>query len=222
MNCPNWFSLVARRDEEPELWDRALEHYDSCGRCREEALDAEPTLLFRRMPTPELGRDDLDAIKQAVSTMRRTLPLTESPAEPSSQRSRLGRSRLSRPKLSQPRQLFRSPRTWLQAAAVVAVLLGASWFQDSVFQGELGTEGSLSGAPTVAESAVGTVAESAIGTVAESAIGQDYETMASASFENSTLEELPLVEDADPSYGSIVEVVGQDISFVLVVPPLDV
>ena len=42
--CPNWPQLVAARDaatEDPPAWREALQHFDGCSACREEALEAD-------------------------------------------------------------------------------------------------------------------------------------------------------------------------------------
>ena len=195
MNCPDWCDLASRRDEAPELWERALLHHDTCDRCRRDALAAEPTLLFRQMAAPELGRADIAAIKQAVTTMRRTLPLAEA-AEDSAAEGVGGRSRRAQ----------RSKKVWLQAAVLAVILFGAALFQGGL-EHEKNALDPASSAPPAA-------------LVATTQAHGD--PVALPPWNDLSLEELPLVEDADPSYGSIVEVVGQDISFVLVVPTLDV
>ena len=82
MSCPNWSALAAhrndlkrfRRETEPEGWTDALAHFDSCSVCRRQALVADPTLVFRRMPVPELTpdqeRDEVAAVRQAVAALR--------------------------------------------------------------------------------------------------------------------------------------------------------
>ena len=55
MSCPDWRSLSERRDDEPEAWGKALAHLDGCDGCHDDALAAEPTLLFRRLPGPAAG-----------------------------------------------------------------------------------------------------------------------------------------------------------------------
>jgi hypothetical protein len=59
---------------EPEGWTEALAHFDSCSLCRRQALSADPTLVFRRMPvvelTPAQEMDEVAAVRQAVAAMR--------------------------------------------------------------------------------------------------------------------------------------------------------
>lgn len=82
MSCPDWRALAAHRNEprggrqaaEPEGWTEALAHFDSCSLCRRQALSADPTLVFRRMPVVELApvqeMDEVAAVRQAVAAMR--------------------------------------------------------------------------------------------------------------------------------------------------------
>lgn len=78
MSCPDWTALAAHRQErwgvEPDGWQTALEHFDSCPACRREALAADPTLLFRRLPeiarTPGDEEAEVQSMRQAVAAMR--------------------------------------------------------------------------------------------------------------------------------------------------------
>lgn len=77
MSCPDWNGLVARRDREgmaPDGWTEALDHLESCSRCRPEALEADPLLVFRRLPAPEMTAAqeaaEVDSMRQAVAAMR--------------------------------------------------------------------------------------------------------------------------------------------------------
>jgi hypothetical protein len=81
--CPNWTDLVAHRyaraEQEPRGWGDALAHAEACARCRQEAIAADPTLVFRRLATagtPREARDvDVAAMRQAVATLRRARAL---------------------------------------------------------------------------------------------------------------------------------------------------
>jgi hypothetical protein len=78
VSCPDWTTLAAHRRErrgvEPDGWPAALEHFDSCPECRREALAADPTLVFRRMPevkmTPADEAAEAASVRQAVAAMR--------------------------------------------------------------------------------------------------------------------------------------------------------
>lgn len=78
MSCPDWTALAAHRQErwgvEPDGWQTALEHFDSCPACRREALAADPTLLFRKLPeiagTPADEEAEVQSMRQAVAAMR--------------------------------------------------------------------------------------------------------------------------------------------------------
>lgn len=80
MSCPDWPTLTARRDQDSEgelSWERALEHFDGCGRCRAAACAAEPTLIFRRLPKLTPDAEEVRAMQAAVASMRRAQPLVE-------------------------------------------------------------------------------------------------------------------------------------------------
>lgn len=80
MSCPNWTSLAAHRlsgAPEPEGWSDALAHFDGCQLCRKQALKADPTLIFRRLPpvssaamTEAQEQAEVDSVRQAVAAMR--------------------------------------------------------------------------------------------------------------------------------------------------------
>jgi hypothetical protein len=77
VSCPDWNGLVALRDREgsaPAGWTEALDHLDACSRCRPEALEADPLLVFRRLPAPEMTpaeeSAEVDSMRQAVTAMR--------------------------------------------------------------------------------------------------------------------------------------------------------
>jgi hypothetical protein len=80
MNCPDWTSLAAHRhggDSEPEGWSEALTHFDGCQLCRKQALKADPTLVFRRLPpvssaamTAAQEQAEVESVRQAVAAMR--------------------------------------------------------------------------------------------------------------------------------------------------------
>ncbi|HVT57354.1 MAG TPA: hypothetical protein VHR45_03055 [Thermoanaerobaculia bacterium] len=84
MSCPDWKTLAldfrrssgpgpARLAAEAE-WELALRHLDGCPSCRREALAADPTLVFRGLPAPELPsaeeRTEVEAMRAAVVAMR--------------------------------------------------------------------------------------------------------------------------------------------------------
>ena len=77
MSCPRWNELARRRDEETgrEAWRRAVSHLDECDGCRGEALRADPTLLFRRLPSPDVSPSDVDSMRERVALLRRAREL---------------------------------------------------------------------------------------------------------------------------------------------------
>lgn len=183
MSCPDWFSLAEHRDEIGEScdddarWQDALAHFDAgCPRCREQALDAEPTLLFRDLPTIEVDAADIAAMQQAVATLRRGREVEA----PSVERRRAWERRAG--------------MGMLRAAAVAAVLVGATWIGLRAPDTAL-PAASLDAAPSVA------VLSSPLPGAVEAA-------------------RLPLVEDADPAFGDLIQVEDAEISIVMVLPPV--
>jgi hypothetical protein len=78
MSCPDWKRLAAHRltgTDEPEGWNAALAHFDGgCPTCRRNALAADPTLIFRWVPTVEIEpaqeSGEVESMIQAVAAMR--------------------------------------------------------------------------------------------------------------------------------------------------------
>ncbi len=79
MSCPDWRRLdpAARGEASPRAarWEEALRHLDGgCSLCRREALAADPTLVFRLLPAPEMTAaeegEEVAAARQAVAAMR--------------------------------------------------------------------------------------------------------------------------------------------------------
>lgn len=121
MRCPDWPSLIDRREHDTEgelLWGRALEHFDGCEACRETAYAAEPTLIFRRLPTVTPPQSEIDAMKQAVAALRRAQPIVE-PA-----RQRRSRRRFEAANL-------------MRAAAAVAMVTGGALLYNVLGPGDL-------------------------------------------------------------------------------------
>lgn len=177
MSCPDWRNLTARRDADPQAWQRAVTHLDECSRCRREALAAEPTLVFRRLPTLEVGAEEIADMQRAVATMRRTRSL-ERP-----------RRRMATPQVS----------TWLRAAALAAVMLGAALLRGTG-PATIARVDHVASQPGVV--AAGPVEPAGAVDTALAALDPAH---------------LPLVEDVDPSYGSLIQVVDDDIAIVMVV-----
>lgn len=172
MSCPDWFRLVQVQDEEPEAWAAALRHADACDACFDDAMAAEPTLLFRRLPAPRASQADIDAIKGAVNAMRRTQALTHEVAAPRRRR-RLGASLAS------------------AAVLLLAALLSGGW------PGEPGVH--------------------SIAVVDAGGLDDRVEGLTPGVFEaHSEVDQMPLVEDVDPAFGSVVQVVDAEMSLVLV------
>jgi hypothetical protein len=107
--CPNWMDLSARRERDgadPEGWTEALEHFDACRECQSAALKADPLLVFRRLPAPDLApaeeRSEVESMRQAVAAMRTAKRL-------------------------ESRRSFAGWRRWAAAAVLAAASLSLSW-----------------------------------------------------------------------------------------------
>ncbi|HEX6901575.1 MAG TPA: hypothetical protein VF789_17740 [Thermoanaerobaculia bacterium] len=107
--CPDWKDLTVRRERDgadPEGWAEALEHFDACRECRNTALKADPLLVFRRLPAPDLApaeeRSEVESMRQAVAAMRTAKRL-------------------------ESRRSFAGWRRWAAAAVLAAASLSLSW-----------------------------------------------------------------------------------------------
>ena len=168
MSRPDWQALAARVEAGPgdaPEWRSALRHLDECPACQAAAPAFEPTLFFHRLPALEADRGEIEAMKQAVTSMRR----------------------------GQVIEHRRKPvmQSWLRVAALAAVLLGSLL---------------LRGAGSVPDDA------------ALSASGAPASLAPKPTASEIDLRRMPLIETADPTYGSIIQVVDDDISVVLVLP----
>ena len=73
MNCPDWRRLAAARDAapgEPDGWLEALAHLEECPSCRRAAVEADPTLAFRRLSPLTLAGDEVEAMRRRVAALR--------------------------------------------------------------------------------------------------------------------------------------------------------
>ncbi len=81
MSCPDWRALVAARDAEPAAdlpaWAEARRHAAQCGRCRQEALLADPLLLFSRLPERRVTPDEIGDMQAAVAALVRAGRIAE-------------------------------------------------------------------------------------------------------------------------------------------------
>jgi hypothetical protein len=80
-----WSALLEHRFAEvpePAEWPDLAAHLASCGACRRIALAIDPTLLFRDLPQPSTeATSDVEAMRQAVSSLRRARALGVSSPE---------------------------------------------------------------------------------------------------------------------------------------------
>lgn len=111
MSCPDWNLLTAHRREgaesgEPAEWPAALDHLERCASCRDLALVADPTLIFRRLPDAAADDDTIADMRAGVAALRRAGRIAEPARAPE------GRARWAR------------PASWWGRAAAAAVLAG--------------------------------------------------------------------------------------------------
>lgn len=190
--CPDWSALAKRRDLDPEgeaLWEHALEHSDGCDACREAALLAEPTLLFRRMPAPEPSTADIEDMKLAVGALRRTRSLTQTSIERPTRRLPT-RQRAASKSSPARRAATRYGAHLRRAAAIAAIFLAGMLLQDL--------------------------------TMNDASPPADFITTAEAPDERTAnavrfareLEQMPVVEDFDPSLGTMIQLEDDLVVFV--------
>ncbi len=68
MSCPDWTQLTRNGEHVPAA---AWAHTETCDHCRGAALEADPTMVFRRLPQVDVTMDDITQMQQAVAAMRR-------------------------------------------------------------------------------------------------------------------------------------------------------
>ncbi len=74
MSCPDWARFIhePRDGEEEAAWELALAHLDHCERCWPAALRVDPTLVFRRLPEPEMDAEGVEQVRAGVEVLRRS------------------------------------------------------------------------------------------------------------------------------------------------------
>ena len=143
MSCPDWRRLdpAARGEASPQAarWEEALRHLDAgCPLCRRAALAADPTLVFRLLPAPELTPaeegEEVAAARQAVAAMRAASRLEHHGRESGGSTEGWGQVA---PRTSRGRQALR----WALAASLAgtALLFGSS----HGWRGEMGRAAAL-------------------------------------------------------------------------------
>jgi hypothetical protein len=102
VTCPDWRSLVAARDAQPDAdlpaWEDARRHAASCRRCRSAALAADPLLVFARLPERSVTAEQIGDMQAAVSALVRAGRVGQSAERASASRHGVteGRSAVSR------------------------------------------------------------------------------------------------------------------------------
>jgi len=86
VSCPAWEPLVTARENDPAVdpagWGDALEHADGCPDCRRRALELDPTLIFRRLPSVPASEVDVDEMQAAVAALVRARRIEGERPEP--------------------------------------------------------------------------------------------------------------------------------------------
>jgi hypothetical protein len=164
VSCPDWRRLdpAARDGASPqaERWAAALRHLDAgCSLCRREALAADPTLVFRRLPAPEvtpaLESEEVAGARLAVAAMRAASRLEHPGREDGKPLSQWPLA------VRQPARMRQASR-WLLAASLtgMALLFGAGhgWRGEVARAAALLSPGRMAAAPSLHVPATGRVA----------------------------------------------------------------
>ncbi len=203
MSCPDWRHLVDRRDAgtgEGPAWVEARAHLAACPRCREEALAADPTLIFHRLQAPAVSPADVAAMKQGVAALIRASRVSAPPASVGT----FGGTFHSRPAA---RGLWRSAPRWARLGAAAALLV-AGGLQAPVAR-ELAHRSSLAGgAASAAGAGDGGLLETAL-----PGWGAARPFPAALAATGSTLEDLDLPD------ARIYEVASEGMQVVMIVDP---
>ncbi|MEM1181124.1 MAG: hypothetical protein AAGM22_22470 [Acidobacteriota bacterium] len=198
MSSIDWQRLVDEHDRAPErdddAWIEALMAMDEDPQERERAEDADPLLMFRRLPEPRVTTSDIESMKAAVSTMREVSETLAETAPAPSRRRRLERYVL--------------PLAAVLVLAVTAALLAGYGMSES----------SQIAAPQV----VATLADAAPAAGAPGSADFSLDTVSldgAVVAASLTASELPLVEDADPGSDLLMQIENDDMSLVVVLAP---
>ena len=132
----DWRALLDRHDADPDDdfpgWREALDVLDADPEAQAEAEVVDPLMIFRRLPEPEVGADDIAAMKQAVASARRARAVEEVSADPLDEPAAL--LRFDRLRDLAPRR----PARWFAAAAAVVLAVGGFWsLDDAVLDGSV-------------------------------------------------------------------------------------
>ena len=86
MTCPSPGRLsLLLEGPEPSGWDAQQElfsHLDSCADCRNRAIEIDPTLVFRELPSLAVSDGEVDRMRDAVHTLLRNRGLVERVSDP--------------------------------------------------------------------------------------------------------------------------------------------
>ncbi len=196
MSCPSWEHVDSARD----LTEAMRIHAAECPSCYPSAVRIDPSVAFARLPEVTVSAADIQSMKQAVATMRRsravsgeTIAIGRAP-EPVAERSVLNG--------------FRWPANshLLRAAAVAAVVVG----------GSLGVRTLREQPVAVTPPAVAAVTpEARVSRLPESTISA-HPAFRAAALEPARLERGPLVENVEGF--EVIQMAGDDLDLVVLVP----
>lgn len=208
----DWHALVARREQDPSddfpAWTEALEAFDRDPGERERALDADPLMLFRAAREGDdarsghgADRGEIESMKAAVAQLRRARAV-ESSGEPSSTPAWSSSTPWQDREGSDPR--LGGLARWLSAAALGAISLSALLLTGT----DVGPE-SGAGLATLGDTSAVIAPLAARGTT----LLPGFDPAAAES-----VEQLPLIEDLDPSMNLVMQLEVDGVSVVFLTP----
>ncbi|MEM8934704.1 MAG: hypothetical protein AAGE94_26145 [Acidobacteriota bacterium] len=189
----DWHELLGRHDADPDDdfpgWRDALDLLDVDPAAQAEAEDVDPLMMFRRLPEPEVGADDIAAMKQAVASARRARAVEEVAADRLDAAPVVRFDRLRRLASTQPAR-------WFAAAAAIVVAVGGLWTLDETLLRDTLVE------PAPVMAAVSDPADDA------------FEVIVDAT--SPLTRSMPLVEEIGDSPSEMMQVDTDDLSLVVV------
>lgn len=228
MSPIDWQRLVREHDRAPERddegWLEALAILDEDPEQRRRAEEADPLLIFRRMPAPRVDGSDVESMKAAVKNLRQASETLAENAPP--------RPALLPASLLPASLLTGSPaarRLWPLAALLV---IGISIALVGAFGVDMAIPGaSFAGSPaawspvdqpTRAEAPFGAGVVRAELRSADTELGFAAARIDGAAAASLAAAELPLVEDADPGADLLMQIENEEMSLVVVLTDQDV
>lgn len=199
MSCPSWDHVGAASDRpEARISEAMRSHAATCPACYPKAVRLDPTVAFARLPEVAVSADDIESMKRAVATMRRSSAV-------GGETTAIGRAPepvTHRPTLASIR--WPANASLLRAAAVAAVVIG----------GSLGVRALREQPAPVGPVAV-VAPDARAFRLPESTIGA-HPAFRAAAMEPARLERGPLVENVKGF--EVIQMAGDDLDLVVLVP----